>query len=245
MKTSQRSLGQIPALITAGMLAIFAVQVGYHHWYKSSLIEAYQELNQPYPVKYYKAISLGSDRLLSYLLLLGVQLHDNQKGRHINYTHLNYEVLREWLINLYELNPLSDYPAFLASRVYSQVPDTERTRQMIVLIEELFDRNPQQHWRRMTEACVLAKHHLNDLPLALRLAQKISSLPSTIELPYWARDMELVLLDELNQYESAQLLISSMLESGEIKDKDEIRFLKTRLLKIQQTLLENKQKLDE
>jgi len=91
----------------------------------------------------------------------------------------------------------------------------------------------------MTEACLLLKHQLNDLPAALKVAEQISSLPKTMKLPFWARDMKLVLLDELNQYESAQILISSMLQSGEITDEDELRFLKGRLLKIQQALSRN------
>lgn len=241
MKQRQRKLHQVPVYALLGMLILFAVQLSHHHWFKSSIIDSYKALRQPASADFYKAIALGSDRLWSYLLLLGVQLHDNQRGRHINYIHLNYETLQDWLLTLYELNPLSDYPAFLAARVYGQVPDKNKVRTMITVIETLFRRNPQQHWRRMTEACLLAKHQLQDLPLALKLAKDINTLPKTIKLPFWARDMELVLLDELNQFESAQLLISSMLQSGEIRDEDEIRFLKFRLLKIQQALLKYKQ----
>ena len=91
----------------------------------------------------------------------------------------------------------------------------------------------------MTEACLLLKHQLNDLPAALKVTEQIADLPKSMKLPFWARDMKLVLLDELNQFESAQLLISSMLRSGEITDKDEIRFLQARLLKIQQVLSKN------
>jgi hypothetical protein len=111
---------------------------------------------------------------------------------------------------------------------------------MVEFIDTLFDKNPQQHWRRLTEACLLAKHQLEDLDLALRLAKKLADLPGDIKLPYWARDLKLVLLDNLGQLESAQLLILSMLKSGEIKDPDEKRFLKFRLLRIQQQLSKNK-----
>jgi len=93
----------------------------------------------------------------------------------------------------------------------------------------------------MTEACVLAKHTLNDLPRALELAKQLSGMSTTIEAPFWARDMELVLLDELNEHESAQLIISSMLQSESIKDPDEVRFLQQRLLKIQQIMSNNRQ----
>jgi hypothetical protein len=241
MKNRERSLSQIPAGLVVGLVLMLVIQIGYIHTYKSSLDDSFRQLSTPAPVALYQGVSLGSDRLLSYLLLLGVQMHDNQKGQHINYVHLDYSRLQHWLLTTYELNPLSDYPGFLASRVYGQIGDHEKLRRMISVIQELFDRDPRQHWRRMTEASLLAKHQLKDLELALQIARKISALPASINMPYWARDMELVLLDELNQHESAQLLISSMLQSGEITDPDEIRFLEFRLLKVQQALLNNEQ----
>lgn len=239
MRNNERKLSHVPSFISAGFLVFLIFQLGYHHFFNTSLVGSFKQLDQPRGVNFYRSLSLGSDQLMSYILLLGVQLHDNQKGRHINYSHLDYHRLRDWLLMLYELNPQSDYPAFLATRVYSQIKEKQKIRVMIGLVDELFERNPQQHWRRMTEAALLAKHQLQDLPLALQLAQKISGLPTTAKLPFWARDMELVLLDELDKNESAQLLISSMLQSGAITDPDELRFLQFRLLKIQQKMLGN------
>ncbi len=232
-------MNQVPLVVLVGFVLMLGLQLGYHHFYQQSLQSSFTQLSQPAATSYYRSLAMGSDRLWSYLLLLNVQLHDNQKGRHVNYRQLDYQVLRQWLLRLYELNPQSEYPAFLASRIYSQVDDPQKVRLMIELVDELFERNPEQHWRRMTEACLLAKHQLQDLPLALSLAQKVAALPESYDLPFCARDMQLVLLDELNQYESAQLLISSLLQSGNIKDRDEVRFLQHRLLKIQQKLLEN------
>ena len=241
MRSAERKLSQIPGFVIAGLTVFFIIQLSYHRLFQSPTSANYQKLDQPAEANYYQALSFGSDRLLSYLIMLSVQLHDNQKGKHLSYRHLDYEVLSNWLSTIYELNPRSDYPAFMATRIYSQVADKNKIYRMIKLVEALFENNPEQHWRRMTEACLLAKHKLKDLPYALELAKKISAIPDEIVLPHWARDMKLVLLDELNQLESAQLLISSMLQSGEIKDPDEIRFLRSRLLKVQQKMSNNKQ----
>ncbi len=243
MRSAERKFTQVPALVLVGLILFFMLQIGFHYFLKSSSQVSYQPLNDPGEVRYYRALSLGSDKLTSYLMLLGLQLHDNQAGKHINYSYLEYPVLGDWLLTLYDLNPMSNYPAFLATRVYSQVKDPRKIRQMIDVVGIIFDKKPEQHWRRMTEACLLAKHQLKDLPLALRLAQKVAEIPTSVDLPHWARDMKLILLDELNQFESAQLLISSMLQDGSIKDPDELRFLRSRLLKIQQKLLDNKQSL--
>lgn len=241
MKSRERSLSQTPLFVVVGLVFFGALQFSHHYFLQTAQSVDYRHLDEPLDARSYLALSMGSDKLVSYLLLLKVQLHDNQKGSHINYRHLDYAVLSRWLLTLGKLNLQSDYAAFLASRVYSQVPDTGKIRQMINVIETLFRANPEQHWRRMAEACLLAKHQLKDLPRALELAQQVADLPVTVKIPYWARDMRLVLLDELDQYESAQLLISSLLQSGEIKDPDEIRFLQQRLLKIQQKMLENEQ----
>ncbi len=238
----QRSLRQIPEYLLMGFVVAVMLQIGFHYSNKQSLLSQYQRLNPPAEVQYYQRLSMGSDRLMGYLLLLGVQLHDNQRGEHVNYRLINYDVLSNWLLILNKMLPYSDYPAFLASRVYGQVTDEENTRKMISVVEAIFRENPKLHWRRMAEACVLAKHKLKDLPRALELAKQLSGMPSTIEAPFWARDMELVLLDELNEHESAQLIISSMLQSKSIKDPDEIRFLQQRLLKIQQIMSNSRQK---
>lgn len=241
MSPGQRKISQVPLAILVLFSLLCVMQVVFHHTHKRSAESLFRHLNNPLDAQLYRALSLGSDQLFSYLLLLRVQLHDNQQGRHVNYSHLNYDTLSDWLLTLDEVNPASDYPAFLASRVYSNVDDEKKIRKMVAVIETLFNKNPQLHWRRMTEASLLLKHQLHDLPGALRIAEKIASLPDTISMPFWARDMKLILLDELNQYESAQILISSMLQSGQIKDEDEIRFLRNRLLKIQQSLSENRQ----
>ncbi len=239
----QRPCSSLPVWLLGGLLLALALQTGSHQWMEGQRKVSEQQLTPPLNPAVYKLLSLGSEKLMSYLLILRLQLHDNQLGRNLRYRHLDYHALSQWLLMLYQMNPKSDYPAFLASRVYSQVRDPRKVRQMVSVIETLFDQNPQQHWRRMTEASVLAKHILKDLPLALRLADKVADLPAQVQIPYWARDMKLVLLDELNELETAQLLISSMLQQGQISDPDEIRFLQSRLLKIQQKLSAQRQKI--
>jgi len=236
-----RDLVQLPRLLLSGFALVLIIQIIFHHFYKQEYTTEFKQLQRPSAKEFYQLASLGSERLLSYLLILKLQLHDNQVGKNIAYARLDYQLLTEWFELIYNLNPESDYPAFLASRVYSQVSDEVKVRKMIALLEWLFEKNPQQHWRRMTEACLLAKHQLKDMDLALKLAEKVADLPANIRLPFWARDMRIVLLDELNEYESAIILISSLLQSNEIKDPDEKRFLETRLLKIRQALSENEQ----
>jgi hypothetical protein len=241
IQSNERSLLHLPRTLLIGFVLALILQITHQIYSKSSLQLAFKRLESPLGIGFYKALTKGSEDLWSYLLMFRVQLHDSQRGIHESYKNLDYKILGQWLLTLSQLNNRSDYPAFLAARVYSRVDDPQKIRMMIDIIDQLFEQKPALHWRRMTEACLLAKHQLKDLELALKLASKVAMLPDSIEIPFWARDMRLILLDELNELESAQILISSMLQSGVITDDDEMHFLQSRLLKIQQQMLKDRQ----
>ena len=184
---------------------------------------------------------MGSEKLFSYLLVIRLQLHDNQAGKHIRYSRLDYERLVDWLDQIYQLNTQSEYPTMLASRVYSQTRDKVRLRIILEYIDRTFMQNPQLHWRRLAEASVIAKHQLEDLELALQMADKLSSQPPSVEMPRWARDMQFILLGDMNEFETAITIIVALLQSEAVNDPDEARFLKEKLLYFQQKLSESQQ----
>lgn len=241
MKRTERPFLSLPWPLLVCSLVILLIQLSTA---RLSLFEgdlAYKPLAQPSTATTYRIASLGSDRLLSYLLAIKLQLHDNQSGKHIPYEQLNYQTLVDWLDQLVLLNVQSEYPALLASRVYGQTSDSKKSRLMIDFIQRSFAKNPQLHWRRMTEATILAKHKLGDLDLALSLAGQLSNQPVDIIMPHWARDMQFILLGEMNEYEAGMAIIVGLLESGSITDADELRFLQGKLLDFQQKLLDSQQ----
>ena len=185
---------------------------------------------------------MGSEKLFSYLLVMRLQLHDNQAGKHVRYSRLDYERLVDWLDQIYQLNTQSAYPTMLASRVYSQTRDKARLKIILEFIDRTFMQNPQLHWRRLAEASVIAKHKLGDLQLALQMAEKLSSQPASVVMPRWARDMQFILLGDMNEFETAMTIIVALLQSEAVNDPDEIRFLREKLLYFQQKLSELRQK---
>ena len=185
---------------------------------------------------------MGSQQLFGYLLVIRLQLHDNQAGKHIRYSQLNYERLVDWLDAINQLNTQSEYPTMLASRVYSQTQDKTRLKIILEFIDRTFMKNPQLHWRRLAEASVIAKHKLGDLQLALQMAEKLSSQPASVVMPRWARDMQFILLGDMNEFETAMTVVVALLQSEAVNDPDEERFLRERLLYYQQKLSELRQK---
>ena len=93
----------------------------------------------------------------------------------------------------------------------------------------------------MTEACLVAKHRLGDLELALRLAEKIAAQPASVTMPHWARDFQFLLLADMNELESAIAVIQALLQTDAVKDPDEKRFLLEKLSDFQQQLFESQQ----
>jgi len=238
MKRSERPLSQLPRPLWIGFLILFGLQVLVHQSAIQQNAVSYRPLSAPFGSTVYQGLSMGSGQLLSYLLAIRLQLHDNQAGKHVRYSQLDYQRLVNWLEQIYQLNTQSEYTMLLASRVYSQTRDRDRLRTILEYIDRTFMHNPQLHWRRLVEASVIAKHQLGDLQLALQMADKLSGQPASVEMPRWARDIQFILLGDMNEFETAITIIVALLQSDAVNDPDELYFLQEKLLYFQQKLSE-------
>lgn len=241
MRRGERPMLLLPHPLLLGFLVFFAVQLIYHHVGRLQFEANYRPLSKPMSAAAYRGAAMGSEQLLGYLLAIRLQLHDNQAGQHFRYSLIDYDLLVDWLDHISDIYPDTEYPMLLASRIYAQTGNHERLRKILGFIERRFDDNPQLHWRRLAEASLLAKHKLDDLELALRLAEKISAQPAEVEMPRWARDFQFLLLADLNELESAIAIIQALLQTGSITDPDEMLFLEGKLLDFQQKLFESQQ----
>lgn len=241
MRRGERPISQLPWLLLVAFTLVFLAQLISHHYSVSERLGRYQPLESPFDSTIYQGLSMGSDQLFSYLLAIRLQLHDNQAGQHIRYRYIDYELLIDWLDQIQRLNTDSEYPIMLASRVYSQTRDKQRLRLILGYIDRIFTASPQLHWRHQAEATVIAKHQLGDLELALEMAQKLSDQPKSIDMPRWARDLQFLLLGDLNEFESALAIIVALLQSDAVDDPDEKRFLQEKMLLFQQKLSEVQQ----
>ncbi len=241
MRRGERPLTGLPRILLAGFGLFFVLQIAAHHLTLEQSAATYRPLDQPLSSESYRHLSMGSGQLAGYLLAISLQLHDNQAGQHFSYRLIDYDRLIAWLDRATELSPGTEYPMLLAARIYTQTGEPERLHKILAFIERRFDEDPQRHWRRMTEACLIAKHKLGDLELALRLAEKIALQPETVIMPRWARDFRFLLLAELNELESAIAIIQALLETDSISDVDERRFLLEKLSEFQQKLFDSQQ----
>ena len=135
---------------------------------------------------------------------------------------LDYARLAAWLRALLELDPRGQYPLFAAARIYAEHPDPARSRVMLELIHEQFLLDPDRRWPWLAHAALLAKHRLKDLPLARRYAAAIDRHTTAADVPLWARQMEIFILEDMNELEAARIMLGGLLASGRITDPAEL-----------------------
>jgi hypothetical protein len=228
----ERSWKVVPKGVLSVMGLALSLQIVWHATQPRPEARA-EHLSPPPPPLMLRAASLGDPIFLGYALLLRLQAFDNQPGISIPFKDLDYSKLIAWLNACLALDPASQYPLLLAATVYAQVPDDARRRQMLDFVYQRFLDDPMRRWQWLAHASVMAKHRLNDLPLALRYAQAIADLAPDPAVPSWARQMHIFLRDDLGETETAKILLGGLLASGAVQDPHETAFLMQRLEDLQ------------
>lgn len=167
----------------------------------------------------------ASDQAFAYrVLIFWLHQFDVQAGQYVSYRQIDYSNLTAWLSVISQLEPASQYPMLLATRVYSRVADTERVRTMLDYVYSQYQTDPVKNWRWLAEATITAQHKLKDQQLALKFATALAEQKS-IEIPYWAKDIRLIILENLGEIEQVKLLVGGLISTQAVTDPNEIRFL--------------------
>ena len=186
-----------------------------------------EALGRPPTAVTLRALSFGEPIALASLLTLQLQAYDNQPGISIPFAQLDYGRVIAWLESILGLDPVSQYPLFMAAQLYGQVPDAAKQRQMCNFVRREFEQDPNRRWRWLAHCAIMAKHRLHDMPLALAYADAIAR--SATQAPSWARQMRIFVLEDMGEIEAAKILLGGLLASGEVTDPREIHFLMERL----------------
>lgn len=228
----ERPLSAVPKAALILLAVAFTLQIGWHKLIPAQ--QAHDEKLGPAPTLTTLSIaSVGEPIALSKLLMFYIQSFGDQPGITVPFQTLDYNYLSDWLSRISELDPKAEYPLLIASSLYTEVGDPQKKRQMLEFVYERFLPYPNLHWKSLAHAAMVAKYQLKDLPLALRYAKAIRELATGRSVPDWAKQMEIFILEDMNQLESAKILLGGLLESGQITDPKELRFLEQRLTEMQ------------
>jgi len=229
---SQRPITNVPppviALLALGLAAQIAVKVA-----APPPRAAAEDLPPAPSIAALRLASFGDPVALAKALMLYLQAFDYQSGSKVPYRELDYGRLEAWLARILELDPRGQYPLLAASRLYAEVPVETKQRSMLEFVYRQFLLDPDRRWPWLAHATAIAKHRLRDLPLALRYAQAIQRYAVAENVPLWAKQMEIFILEDMNELETARLIIGGYLQSGTIKDPAELRFLDERLKQLE------------
>ena len=235
-----RSVHAVPrALMLCGVL-LLALQITWRALQAAPNANA-EALAPPPSATAAQLASLGEPITLSGLLALRLQAFDNQPGISIPFAALDYGRLTAWLDTLLVLDPHSNYPLLMSSYLYAQVPDPAKQRLMLDFTYRQFLADPEQRWRYLAHAALIAKHRLHDLPLALTYARAIQQHARDPGIPHWASQMPIFILEDMGEREAAKIELGALLATGSITDPQEKHFLTERYSELETKSLKSRQ----
>ncbi|MFT5395866.1 MAG: hypothetical protein ACI85N_001054 [Gammaproteobacteria bacterium] len=228
-----RAITFVPKTIWVGLLISLLLQCVWHSASFDLRVKRH-DLTAPPQSEFIRLVSLDDVIPAAKWTMLWLQAFDNQPGISIPLRELDYQRVAEWLDLILELDNKIQYPLLAAIRFYGEVADENRQRIMIDYISEKFIEKPNERWQFMAHAVHIAKQRLKDKQLALECAKLIRQYATGDNVPYWAKQMEIFVLEDMGELESAKVLIGGLLESGELKDAHQINFLTQRLIEIEE-----------
>ena len=220
MSGDARRLGSLPGWLWLLLAAALAAQLALRAGDRPTVRTA--ELPPAPSPEVLRLASFGEPAAVGRVAMLYLQAFDPGPN-------LDYPRLIAWLRGVLTLDPRSQYPLFCAARIYAEVPDAARARLMLEFIYEQYLADPNRRWPWLAHAALLAKHRLRDLPLARRYAAAIDRHTTAGDVPLWARQMEVFILEDMNELDAARVVLGGLLESGRIGDAEEARFLRHKL----------------
>lgn len=226
-----RAFRDVPLPTRVMLLAAFVANVGWQAAQPPPRARA-AALPAPPSAAVVRVLAGGDARLAARLVMLWLTSFDVQPGVSVPYAALDYARLRAWLALALELDPIAQYPLLAASRLYGDIPDRARSRVMLDFVAACFAADPARRWPWLAHAVFVAQHRLGDVERARRYARLLAAVPDSAAVPPWARQLEIFVLENVGELESARILLGGLLDSGRITDKREHAFLTRRLADI-------------
>lgn len=124
----------------------------------------------------------------------------------------NYDHLGEWFQVMDKLDPKSNFVPFLAAYFFSATQNPAQLPPVIAYLEEIGMRPGK--WRWLAQAAYLARHRMENMDEALRLARKLGSIYDPKTMPNWTSNMEPMLRAEMGDKQAAYLLMLEILKAN-------------------------------
>ena len=238
-----RPVSDVPKSVKGFLILALIMQLLWHNMQEPVVARA-EDLPPPLSTRTYVLSSLGEPIAASKFLNLWLQAFDNQPGASISFHQLDYHRLTQWLDTSLELDPRGHYPMLVAARVYGSVQNHKKQRIMMDYVFYKFNEDPNKYWRWLAHVIITAKHELKDLDLALKYANALAEKATGEHVPYWAKDMKIIVLEDMGQVEAAKILVGALIDSKAITDPYELNFLTQKIAVLEERLSKNRQSVE-
>jgi len=239
----ERPVNDVPLSVKVLLILALILQLLWHS-VQAPVVAKAEDLPLPLSTRTYVMSSFGEPIAVSKLLNLWLQAFDNQPGASISFHQLNYPRLTKWLDAILELDPRGHYPMLVAARVYGSIQDPEKQRIMTEYIFYKFNENPNKYWRWLAHAIITAKHEIKDNELALKYAHALAEKATGKNVPYWAKDLKIIVLEDMGEVEAVKILVGALIDSGEITDPYELNFLTQKIATLEEKMLKKRQSVE-
>ena len=239
----ERPFYDVPKAVKWTLVFALCLQLLWHSL-QDPIVARADDLAAPLSIRTYIMSSLGEPIAAAKFLNLWLQAFDNQPGLSISFHQLDYPRLTKWLDTILELDPQGHYPMLVAARVYGSVNDPVKQRFMMEYVFNKFNENPNKYWRWLAHVVITAKHELKDFDLALKYANALTEKATGENVPYWAKDMKIIVLEDMGELEAAKILVGALISSNEITDIYELNFLTQKIAALEQKAFKKRQSVE-
>jgi hypothetical protein len=224
----ERPWSRVPKLAGIALSMGILSQAALYFWQPPAQPKG-EELGAPPSARLLAAVALGDPLPVAAGLNLYLQSFEMQPGLMVAYRSLDYSQVERWLVTSAALDPANQTPHLAASRIYGDIPDLTRMRLMLDLTHRQFAADPNRRWPWLAHAAYLAKHRLKDLPLARQYARTLAQGVTDPSVPVWARQMEVFILEDMGEKETARIMLGGIVASGQVNDARDLARLRARL----------------
>ncbi|MBI1301032.1 MAG: hypothetical protein GC137_05145 [Alphaproteobacteria bacterium] len=191
-----------------------ALVINIAFWFSIRGVQAkWTNVPPPPDKKYAASYGLGDKAFAHRLNGIMIQNFGDSGGRSTALKDYNYENLAQWFFLQHYLDPASDYIPYVAAYLFGSLQEPEKYRPVISYLETVGTQPGDDKWRWLAQATFMARYTIGDLDLALKLAEKLASLPND-DLPGWVHNMPGFIMAAQGEKEAAYALLLEILKSS-------------------------------
>lgn len=212
--------------ITVYLVLIFAVVLNVGIWL-TTRDKLPEWANVPPPPTKLAASAgfLGDDELAYRSLAITLQSFGNSTGQVIALKDYNYHNLGKWFFLEDSLNSRSEYVPFLAGNYFGASQDPSQLGPLIDYLRVVGKRPEGEKWRWLGMAVFLARHRMNDMPLALSLSEELAKTYRP-GMPAWPLQMKAIVASSMGEKDMAYGMMLEMLNTqAKTMDPAETRYM--------------------